>query len=58
MIYNGYGKHFYNNGVYYEGYFKDGAFEGKGSLFFGPNRPVYTGEWMNNKYHGEGTLYN
>ena len=55
---NGYGKIVYADGVYYQGNFKNDTLQGKGSLFYGPQRPAYTGDWVNNKFHGKGVLYN
>ncbi len=55
---NGYGRLIYPDGVYYEGNFKNDTLQGKGSLFYGPNRPAYVGDWIDNKFHGRGTLYN
>jgi hypothetical protein len=40
---NGYGKLTYGDGVYYQGNFRNDALDGKGSLFYGPNRPAYVG---------------
>lgn len=55
---NGYGRLVYPDGVYYEGNFKSDTLHGKGSLFYGKNRPAYVGDWVNNKFQGKGTLYN
>jgi hypothetical protein len=55
---NGYGKLTYPDGVFYEGNFKSDTLSGKGSLFYGQNRPAYVGDWENNKFNGNGTLYN
>ena len=42
---NGYGRLVYPDGVYYEGNFKNDTLEGKGSLFYGKDRPAYVGDW-------------
>lgn len=55
---NGFGRLVYPDGVYYEGNFQNDTLQGKGSLFYGPNRPAYVGDWVDNKFHGKGTLYN
>jgi hypothetical protein len=55
---NGYGKLVYQDGVYYEGNFKNDCIHGKGTLYYGPNRPAYSGEWIHNKFNGRGSLYN
>lgn len=55
---NGYGKLIYQDGVYYEGNFKNDCINGKGTLFYGQNRPAYAGDWCNNKFNGKGSLYN
>lgn len=55
---NGYGKLIYQDGVYYEGNFKKDSIHGKGTLYYGLNRPAYSGEWIQNKFYGKGSLYN
>lgn len=42
---NGFGKLVYPDGVFYEGNFKNDTLSGKGSLYYGPNRPAYVGDW-------------
>ncbi len=32
--------------------------EGKGTLYYGPNRAAYEGSWFADQFHGYGTLYN
>lgn len=32
--------------------------EGEGTLFYGPNRPAYEGNWVADQFHGFGTLFN
>ena len=55
---NGFGKLIYPDGVFYEGNFKDDTLCGRGALYYGPNRPAYIGDWEDNKFNGQGTLYN
>ena len=55
---NGYGKLTYHDGVYFSGNFKNDDIDGKDVLYYGPNRPAYSGDWINNKFHGNGVLYN
>lgn len=40
---NGYGKLIYQDGVYYEGSFSNDSIHGKGTLYYGENRPAYSG---------------
>lgn len=69
---NGYGKAFISYGDItdttkdhlgvYEGYWKNNAFHGKGSLRgnfdgFSSGKTQYTGDFENGKYHGEGKLW-
>lgn len=55
---HGFGKLIYPDGVFYQGNFKNDTLSGKGSLYYGHNRPAYVGDWQNNKFNGVGTLYN
>ena len=55
---NGPGKLTYPDGAYYEGEFVDGLMQGKGTLYYGPDRPAYEGDWMGDKFEGYGVLYN
>jgi hypothetical protein len=55
---NGFGKLVYQDGVYFEGNFRNDFIHGKGTLFYGANRPAYSGEWIQNKFNGKGSLYN
>lgn len=32
--------------------------EGTGTLYYGENRPAYSGHWVDDQFHGEGVLYN
>lgn len=54
----GHGKLTYSDGAYYEGDFKNDRMEGQGTLFYGPQRPAYEGNWLADQFHGFGTLYN
>lgn len=42
----GFGKLFYPDGAYYEGEFREGLLWGKGTLFYGPDKPAYEGDWV------------
>ena len=54
----GYGKLTYSDGAYYEGNFKEDKMHGKGTLYYGPDKPAYDGEWICDQFHGKGSLYN
>ena len=43
------------NKDYYEGYFANDLFEGKGIYVWGGDRK-YNGSWVNNQMQGEGTM--
>lgn len=43
--------------IIYEGDFKNGLYDGNGTLLF-PNGRSYTGSFKNHQFHGEGTLTN
>ena len=30
----------------------------RGTLYYGPNRPAYEGDWVKDKFEGFGVLYN
>lgn len=32
--------------------------EGQGTLFYGPGRPAYEGNWVVDQFHGYGVLHN
>jgi hypothetical protein len=46
------------DGGHYEGEIAEGLPEGNGVLFFPDGRVKYSGNWLNGKFHGFGTLYN
>ena len=52
------GKLTFPNGSYYEGNFREQHAEGFGVLYSKPSCPLYQGFWYNNKYEGDGILYN
>jgi hypothetical protein len=52
--FNSQGTFKFSNNAIYEGEFKRGRFEGKGSYSFGTG--MYDGEWMAGKYNGKGFL--
>ena len=55
---NGYGRAAYTDGGIYLGEFKDGLKEGQGIYYFKNSSGLrYEGEWKENKYFGEGTLW-
>ena len=54
----GHGKLTYSDGAYYEGDFNDDKMHGKGTLYYGPGRPAYSGGWENDQFHGWGKLFN
>jgi hypothetical protein len=31
---------------------------GKGVLYYDVGQPAYEGDWQNDQFHGQGTLYN
>ena len=60
---DGFGKYFWSNGSVYEGNFKNGQIEGKGSSHLLPgkftctNGDIYDGNWSQGLKNGEGTLF-
>jgi hypothetical protein len=50
---NGYGKFIYNDGIIYEGYFKDGKRHGRGKIY-SPRGTYYEGDWKDHKPNGMG----
>lgn len=54
--FNGLGTLYYSNKCFFKGYFKEGEKE-RGIETF-PNGDEYTGQYRNNKFHGEGLLEN
>lgn len=50
----GKGFHVYPDGSYYEGEFRNGAFNGKGKFFYKLNGMTYDGEWKDGKPNGRG----
>ena len=55
---HGQGKLMFEDGAYYEGQFQEDKMSGKGVLYYAPNCPAYDGEWLDDQFHGIGTLYN
>lgn len=41
----------------YDGKFKKGSYDGKGTLYFSNGDIQYKGKFKNGRYHGKGTLY-
>jgi flagellin-like hook-associated protein FlgL len=55
--YTGYKKIYDDNGdLIYDGYLKDGKFDGYGRLY-DKNKIIYEGDWSNGLYNGYGTVY-
>lgn len=54
---NGVGKMYYDNGAYYEGYWKDGKRDGFG-FFVSPVDYLQAGTWKNDVFKGERLTYN
>ena len=54
---NGKGLMTYKNQETYAGYWKDGKRDEYGELRYPDGRMKYEGEWVNDLYHGKGTLY-
>ena len=55
---HGPGKLIFEDEAYYEGEFRDDKMTGKGILYYCAGYPAYDGEWLNDQFHGFGTLYN
>ncbi|OHS96369.1 hypothetical protein TRFO_10047 [Tritrichomonas foetus] len=53
---NGVGDRYYPNGSHYHGDFVNGEFNGHGIYTDTATNEVYTGEFLNNRRHGEGEL--
>lgn len=54
----GKGKMYSNGCLLYDGEYKDGNYDGKGTLYFKNSQQVqYKGEFKNGNYNGKGTLY-
>jgi hypothetical protein len=54
-VIQGYGRFICVNGIYYEGEFNNGYFDGKGKYVFESGK-FYEGEFKNGKFHGWGIL--
>jgi hypothetical protein len=54
----GRGRLMFSDGAFYEGEFKEDKMNGKGVLYYNEGKPAYDGTWVNDHFHGEGTLYN
>lgn len=55
---NGRGLFYYNDGSYYEGYWRDNKMHGKGSLYYSNGSLAYDGNWYMDNFHGKGKIYN
>ena len=55
---NGKGKFFYQDGSYYDGFWKDNKMHGEGSLYYYNGRLAYKGQWYLDDFHGKGEFYN
>lgn len=55
---HGPGKLVFEDEAYYEGEFREDKMTGRGVLFYCAGYPAYDGEWLNDQFHGFGTLYN
>lgn len=53
---SGWGKYYYGNGGYYEGYFMNSKEHGQGTLVFSSGAK-YIGQFLDGKKHGRGTYY-
>ncbi len=53
---NGYGKHFGNNGSYYDGHWENGERNGFG-IYIAPHEYLQVGEWKDNVFKGERLTY-
>ena len=54
----GKGKFFYQDGGFYDGDWRANKMEGFGVLYYQSNRKAYEGQWVNDQFHGQGTLFN
>lgn len=55
---NGEGKVYYHQRLLFQGNFEDGSMNGKGTSYYpDSNQKQYVGEWQDNLYEGNGTLY-
>ncbi|EGR33473.1 protein kinase domain protein, partial [Ichthyophthirius multifiliis] len=55
---HGIGKFYYADGGYYEGVWVKGRMEGMGTLYYPSGALAYMGQWKNDQFNGNGTVYN
>ncbi|XP_011874120.1 PREDICTED: MORN repeat-containing protein 3-like [Vollenhovia emeryi] len=53
---HGFGSNWYKGGSYYEGTFRENKRDGYGRLWHRCCSGYYQGAWLNDRYHGKGTL--